>query len=656
MNKHNKTASLLWSPSQEFKENARLTEFQQWLEKEKGLVFADYHELWEWSSTELIAFWESVWQFFKVQAHTPYDKVLESTEMPDAQWFTGASLNYAEHVFRKASPDRPAILFQSERQALRPVSWSTLEDQTAKLANWLRAQGVEKGDRVAAFLPNIPEATIAFLATCSIGAVWSSCSPDFGADSVVDRFQQIEPKVLFVVDGYQYNGKPYDKTATIRQLEQDLPSLKKIVLLPYLDPQAAADHLEKGVLWETTQKGAKPDLRFEAVAFDHPIWVLYSSGTTGRPKAITHGHGGMLLEHLKYLALNNDLHAGERFFWFSTTGWMMWNIVQGALLHGATAVLYDGSPAYPDLNVLWELCQKAGIHHFGTSAPYLVACMKKDLRPGNTFDLSPLRSIGSTGAPLPPEAFDYVYDDIKKDLWLCSMSGGTDVCSAFVGGCPTLPVYQGEIQCRSLGCALYAFDEDGKTVENEVGEMVITAPMPNMPIYFWGDPDHERYQSSYFDHYPGIWRHGDWVIITPRKGLVILGRSDATLNRHGIRIGTAEIYRSLNKISEIKDSLIVNLELEGGRHYMPLFVMLNEGQHLTDALKARINAQIRTDYSPRHVPDDIIAVQDIPYTISGKKLEAPVKKILMGMPVQKAANPDAMRNPESLAFFINFSF
>ncbi|MCB0571716.1 MAG: acetoacetate--CoA ligase [Phaeodactylibacter sp.] len=651
----NDTPKLLWAPAPDFTRNSRLQHFLSWLAEEKGLRFDNYADAWAWSVADIPGFWESAWQYFDIQAHSPYEAVLSGGPMPVYRWFEGSTLNYAEHIFRQKNAERPAILFQSERHALSELSWQELERDVARMAAFLKSEGVEKGDRVVAFMPNIPEATVAFLAACSIGAVWSSCSPDFGLNSVVDRFQQIEPKVLFAVDGYQYGGKPFDKTQVVLEICQQLPALKKVVLLPYLDEKASAGSLPSGISWREAMKTPAVALAFEPVPFSHPIWVLYSSGTTGIPKAITHSHGGVLLEHLKYLAFHNDVHPGERFFWFSTTGWMMWNFVQASLLVGATIVLYDGSPAYPSLDVLWQFAQDARISHFGASAPYLLACMKAGIEPGKSFGLSSLRSIGSTGAPLPPEAFDYVYEQIKSDLWLCSMSGGTDVCTAFVGGCPLEPVYEGEIQCRGLGCALYAFDDDGREVIDEVGEMVVTQPMPSMPIYFWGDPDGQKYLGSYFEMYPGIWRHGDWVRITSRGSLVILGRSDATLNRQGIRIGTAEIYRALGYIPEVKDSLIVNLELSGGRHYMPLFVLMDEGQELTESVRGQIRQVLRSEYSPRHVPDEIIEVPDIPYTISGKKLEAPVKKILLGFPIHKAANPDSMRNPGSLDFFVAFA-
>lgn len=649
----NNIPPVLWTPSASFRENARMADYMQWLKKNKGLTFNDYSSLWQWSADRVEDFWESIWEYFEVICHSPYQSVLEGREMPGHQWFKGSTLNYAEHVFRNRTDEYPAIIFQSERQPLVEIGWGEMERQVASLRAYLQSAGVKKGDRIVAFLPNIPEATYAFLATCSLGAIWSSCSPDFGASSVLDRFTQIEPKVLIAVDGYQYGGKPFDKTAVVKELVEKLPTLERVILLPYLNAEAQASDIPKAVSWQDTFRADAPGLAFEPVPFEHPIWVLYSSGTTGIPKAITHSQGGVLMEHLKYLAFHNDVHPGERFFWFSTTGWMMWNFVQASFLMGATIVLYDGSPGYPTLNVLWEFAEKARIHHFGTSAPYLVACMRQDIHPGKDNDLSALRSIGSTGSPLPPEAFAWVYENVKKDLWLCSMAGGTDVCTAFIGGCPLEPVYQGEIQCRSLGCALYSWDDEGNPLLDEVGEMVITRPMPSMPVFFWNDPAGERYRSSYFEDYKGVWRHGDWVKVTPRGSLVITGRSDATLNRQGVRIGTAEIYRVIDTFPEIKDSLIVNLELPNGDHYMPLFVLMEPGHELTDDLIKGIASALRSQCSPRHVPDKVIAAPDIPYTISGKKMEAPVKKILLGIPVEKAANRDSMRNPEALEFYVS---
>ena len=653
MNKN--TPEQLWKPSPDFIKNSNLAHYMEWLLVKRGLKFSDYSELWKWSVDYLEDFWESIWQYFEVRSFSPYTKVLSAHQMPGAKWFEGSTLNYAEHIFLQQNEHYPALIFKSEQTDMIEISWKALHTQVASLRKWLTDQGVSKGDTVVAYLPNIPEATVAFLATCSLGAIWSSCSPDFGVKSVVDRFLQIEPKILFTVDGYQYGGKPFDRSAEVKELIAHLPSLEQVVMLPYRDKETNISHFPKAVSWAGTQREPEAPLLFEAVPFEHPIWVLYSSGTTGIPKAITHSQGGVLLEHLKYLYLQNDVKKGERFFWFATTGWMMWNFVQASLLAGATAVLYDGSPGYPDLNGLWAFSAAAGINHFGTSAPFLVACMKKGINPGKLNDLSELRSIGSTGAPLPPEAFDYVYKKIKKDLWLCSMSGGTDVCTAFVGSNPLDPVFTGEIQCRGLGCSLYSWDESGQEILNEVGEMVITKPMPSMPVFFWNDEGDKRYLSSYFEDYKGVWRHGDWVRITDRGSLVIYGRSDATLNRQGVRIGTSEIYSGVNKIEEIQDSIIVNLELSGGRHFMPLFVVLEPGEKLDGTLVNKIKTQLKNEYSPRHVPDEIIEIKEIPFTISGKKLEAPVKKILLGMDVGKAANQDAMRNPESLNFFIEYA-
>jgi acetoacetyl-CoA synthetase len=644
--------AILWQPDETTRRQAHLSRYMQWLGEEKKQSFPDYAALWQWSVELPGAFWESVWQYFSVISHSPYQTALSGLDMPGARWFEGATLNYAEHIFRMENDRQPAILFQNERTPLTGISWAALKRQTAAVAHFLREAGVQPGDRVAAYLPNSTHAMVAVLATMSIGAVWSSCSPDFGANSVADRFVQIAPKVLLTVDGYAYGGKSFDKRETVREICGLLPSLQKVVFIPYLDENARPDDLPNAVLWDDILQ-TDQELTFAAVPFDHPIWILYSSGTTGIPKAITHSHGGNLLEHLKYLHFHNDIHPGERFFWYSTTGWMMWNFTLASLLAGATIVLYDGSPGYPSLNVLWELAEKARITHYGTSAPFLVSCMKAGLSPKNTFDLSALRSIGSTGSPLPPEAFAWVYEHLKNDVWLSSMAGGTDVCTAWVGGNPLLPVYQGEIQCRCLGCAMESWDEAGRPVPpGEVGEMVVTKPMPSMPVFFWNDPDGSRYRSSYFEDYPGVWRHGDWLCITPRDTLVILGRSDATLNRQGVRIGTAEIYRALDKIPEIRDALIVNLERPDGSDWMPLFVALQPGAALDDALKTRINKTLRSEYSPRHVPDEIMEVPDIPYTISGKKMETPVKKILQGKAPEQAYNRDSMRNPEAMGVFL----
>jgi acetoacetyl-CoA synthetase len=639
----------LWHPTEQFIHQSNLHAFRKWL-AERNIEPGDYESLWEWSVRNPDEFWKSVYDYFKVIDHGAPSSILNGS-MPDCTWFEGSKVNYAEHIFRNATDAYPAILFASERHPLKEISWKKMGHQVSCLQRYFIAKGIRAGDRIAAYVPNIPEATCSFLAAASVGAVWSSCSPDFGPESVIDRFSQIEPKVLICVDGYQYGGKQFDKIPVIKQILDSIPSIKHVILIPYLSTEIQAEVLPNAELMPVICHGEGGMLEFEPVPFEHPLWVLYSSGTTGIPKAITHGHGGMLLEHLKYLAFHNDVHPGERFFWFTTTGWMMWNFVQGALLHGASIVLYDGSPGYPDLNVLWKLAQDAGIQHFGTSAPFLVACMKANLDPHSICDLSRLRSVSSTGAPLPAEAFDWVYDHVHHHLWLCSMSGGTDVCTAFVGGCPEKDVIRGEIQCRGLGCDLHAFNAKGDSVIEEVGEMVITTPMPCMPVYFWNDPGKERYRKSYFSAFPNVWHHGDWVYITRNGGLIISGRSDTTLNRQGIRIGTAEIYRALNDIEEVEDSLIVHLDHKG-QDLMPLFVVLKKGLSLSDELKTRIRTTLRNKCSPRHVPDEIFQVQEIPYTLSGKKMEAPVKKVLSGESIENIASRDAMRNPSALDAFV----
>jgi len=482
----------LWEGNDAFKQNSHLNNYQNWLLKHHNLKFSNYHELWKWSVDNIEDFWESVWNYFKITSNSPYKRVL-SGAMPDCKWFEGATLNYAEHIFRNYKANETAIYFGNEAGAYQEISWEELKQKVASMAVYLRSVGVESGDRVVAFLPNIPEATISFLAVNSIGAIWSSTSPDFGTESVVDRFAQIKPKVLIAVDGYNYNGKPYDKTNIVKSIVNELPTLEKVIIHPYLNAKALDNFYEDSININSVFENQSSELIFEPVDFSHPIWVLYSSGTTGLPKAIVHSHGGILLEHLKYMAFHNDVHKGEKYFWFSTTGWMMWNFVQGALLMGASIVLYDGSPTYPDFEALWAFSDKVGVNHFGTSAPYLVASMKKNIQPKGKYNLSSIRSISSTGAPLPFEAFEYVYKNIKDDVWLCSMAGGTDVCTAFVGGTPSYAVHAGEIQCRALGVSLYAYDDNEQHVEDELGEMVIDKPMPSMPIYFWNDADNNSF-------------------------------------------------------------------------------------------------------------------------------------------------------------------
>jgi acetoacetyl-CoA synthetase len=644
----------LWEPSEEFKENANISRYMEWLEREKDLSFDDYGELWEWSVNELEEFWASIWEYFEVQASKPYERVLGSHEMPGTKWFEGAELNYAEHVFHNAGErlDEPAVMQQSELRPLSELSWRELQEQVGALAAGLKDLGVERGDRVVAYLPNLPEAIVAFLACASLGAVWSSCSPDFGVRSVVDRFAQIEPKVLFAVDGYRYGGKDHDRIEVVARLQDEIPTLEKTVVLPYLNEEPETGGLENVVLWDDLLSGHEGiELEFEQVPFDHPLWVLYSSGTTGLPKAIVQGHGGILLEHLKKIHLHINLSSDDRFFWFTTTGWMMWNVMVSGLLAGSTVLTYDGNPGYPDMNVLWEFAGETGMTCFGTSAGYLTSCMKAGIEPGRDYDLSVLESIGSTGSPLPPEGFDWVYENVKDDVWLFSTSGGTDLCTAFVGGCPLLPVRSGELQCRSLGAKVEAFDEEGNSLVDEVGELVITEPMSSMPLYLWNDPDGERYRESYFDVYPGVWRHGDWIKVKPDGSAVIYGRSDSTINRGGVRMGTAEIYRAVDRVEEVQDSLVVDIQKQDGGAIMPLFVVLEEGVELDEDLEDRIKKSIRENASPRHVPNEILAVHDVPRTLNGKKLEVPVKKILSGKSPEEAASRDSLSNPESLDDF-----
>ncbi len=646
--------TLLWEPSEELKENSNIAHYMQWLEETKGLSFESYEELWEWSVADLEEFWASIWEYFEVQASKPYTEVLVSRQMPRAEWFPGAELNYAEHVFRHANarPDEPAIMHQSEVRDLGTVTWQELHNRVAALTAGLSLLGVERGDRVVAYMPNTPEALVAFLATASLGATWSSCSPDFGAESIVDRFAQIEPKVLITVDGYRYGGKDFDRTETVARLQSEMPSLQKTVLVPYLNEEPDTSGLDNVVLWnELISENEGTELQFEQVPFDHPLWVLYSSGTTGLPKALVHGHGGVLLEHLKKLSLHMDVREGNPFFWFTTTGWMMWNVVASSLLVGGTALLYDGSPGYPDMNTLWEFAEKTGMTCFGTSASYLTGCKDAGIEPGKGYDLSALRATGSTGSPLPPEGFEWVYEHVGNEVWLFSTSGGTDLCTAFVGGVPLLPVHTGELQCRSLGASVHAFDEEGLPVVEDVGELVITEPMPSMPLFLWGDESGERYEESYFEMYPGVWRHGDWIKITERGSAVIYGRSDSTINRGGIRMGTAEIYRAVAAVPQVQESLVVDVPKEEGESVMPLFVVLEEGAELTDDLKKEISTSIRENCSPRHVPNYIYEIEEIPQTLNGKKLEVPVKKILAGEPANEAASKDSLSNPDSLDYF-----
>jgi acetoacetyl-CoA synthetase len=638
---------LLWEPSAERVERATLTRYRRWLERERGLGFDDYAALWQWSVDDLDGFWSSIVEFFGVQFSEAGSTVLGERSMPGAQWFPGAKTSFAEHVFRGKDDDEVAIRHASELRPLGSWTWGALRSATAAIASGLRELGVQEGDRVVAYMPNIPETVAAFLACASIGAVWSSAAPEFGARSVIDRFAQVEPKVLLAIDGYRYGGKDYDRGAMVERIAAEIPSLQRTIRLGYLD----------GTGWEPGFLGRLEgsELTFAQLPFDHPLWVLYSSGTTGLPKPIVHGQGGILLEQVKKMNLHLDAQAGDRVFWFSTTGWMMWNFLVGVLLTEASIVLYDGNPGHPDLDVLWDLAADAGITTFGTSAAFIASCMKGSVSPTVGRDLSALHAVGSTGSPLAPEGFRWIYDQLGEETWLFSTSGGTDLCTAFVGGVPILPVYLGELQARSLGASIEAWDLDGNSLVDEVGELVITEPMPSMPVFFWGDEDGARLQDSYFSMYPGIWRHGDWIEITSRGTAVIYGRSDSTINRGGVRMGTSEIYSAVLALPEVVDALVLDLPREGTDGWMPLFVVLREGESLDDSLVKEIRTRVREDCSPRHVPNEVRQIPAVPRTLSGKILEVPVKRILTGTPPEEAASRESLANPEALDYFVELA-
>ncbi|MCG8922068.1 acetoacetate--CoA ligase [Lentzea sp. CC55] len=639
---------LLWRPDPT-RDNG-MTAFRTWLRSERGHDFPDYESLWEWSVSDLEGFWGAVASYFDVRFHSAPERVLGSADMPGARWFPGSTLNYAEHALRRGADDDLAVIFHREDGIASSLTFGALRLRVAAFRAALAAQGVSQGDRVVALVPNAPEALIAFLAAASLGATWSSCSPDFGARAVADRFTQIEPVVFVAVSGYVYNGRSFDCRPVVEEIRSQLPGLRATVLIDYLDNGATLpDTLSFSELL-AAHEGAP--LEFTPVPFDHPLWVLYSSGTTGLPKGIVQGHGGIVLEHLKMLGLHSDLGPGDRFFWFTTTGWMMWNYLVGALMVGTTIVLYDGSPAYPSLNALWHLAEQHRVTYFGTSAPYVQSCLKEGLEPSSTYDLTGLRVVGSTGAPLTPEGFRWIASAVGDDVQIASVSGGTDLCTAFVAASPDRPVWLGELSCRALGAAVHAYDEAGRALEDEVGELVITKPMPSMPVFFWGDDDGSRLRDAYFDTYPGIWRHGDWIRITPRGSAVIYGRSDSTLNRGGVRMGTSEFYRVVEGVDGVVDSLVIDTSgvTEGE---LLCFVVL-DGVSLAD-VEPLLRSELRSSLSPRHVPNRFVAVAEIPRTLNGKKCEVPVKKILAGADPDKAVSRGALRNPESLRPFLELA-
>jgi len=655
----------IWRPSAERVERAGITRYLRWLKDNRDLQFPDYESLWRWSVDRIEDFWASIWEFAGVRAHQPYRRVLDKRVMPGARWFEGATLNYAEHALAHVGQgEKPALIFHSELRQRTVVSWTQLAQKVGALTATLGELGIRPQDRVVSFMPNIPESVIALLAAASRGAIWSSCSPDMGPASVLDRFRQIEPRVLFAVDGYRYGGKDYDRRDVVRELVAQLPSVETVIFVPYLHPDAMLElqcgdgrHVNVMRISDALARDAAPE--FLPVPFDHPLWIVYSSGTTGMPKPIVHGHGGTVIENLKGLALHLDVTDTDCFFWFSSTSWIMWNLLVSSLLSGCRVVQFDGNPGHPDPGTLWKLAQDEGISFFGTSPAFIGLCRKNGFEPAAHFDLSAIRTLGSTGSPLTADAYEWIYRHVNPDIMLASISGGTDPGTAFLGCCPALPVYAGEMQCRGLGVATYAFNDAGEPVYNEVGELVCTEPIPSMPLYFWGDDDGTRYFESYFETWPNVWKHGDWLTLIPRDESVtgiIYGRSDSTINRYGIRMGTSEIYRVVEAIPEVLDSLAVDLEYLGKASFMVLFVVPHgRQQSLSAELAQRIRTVIRTQLSGRYVPDDIVAVSDIPRTISGKKLEVPVKRILLGMPAASAVNRDSMANPDSIDWFVRYA-
>ncbi|MDP6789454.1 MAG: acetoacetate--CoA ligase, partial [Candidatus Marinimicrobia bacterium] len=635
-------AKILWSPNEGRIKSSQMDQFRNYVNDHYGLDLTNYPQLYDWSIDNIPEFWKAWWDFSAIiHSHSPQEIVDDVAKMPGAEWFSGAQLNFAENLLRFRD-DRIAICFKGEGQPLRKMTYAELYSEVARLADALRKAGVEKGDRVAGFMPNMPEAVIAMLAAASIGAVWSSSSPDFGIKGVLDRFTQIEPKILFSANGYFYNGKPFDSLEKLNSILKKLPSVKKVVVVPYSEKDPDISYVRDGILYDDFASGQyAAELTFEQLPFDHPLYIMYSSGTTGLPKSIVHGAGGTLIQHLKELRLHTDLTRDDTIFYFTTTGWMMWNWLVSSLAVGATIVLYDGSPFHPDSGAMWRLAEQLRISIFGTSAKFIAASEAAAEKPLKQYDLKKMRAILSTGSPLIEENFEYVYRDIKKDLQLASISGGTDIISCFALGNPTLPVYRGELQCRGLGMKVDAYDAEGTSVRNEKGELVCTAAFPSMPVYFWNDEDGSKYHNAYFNRYPNIWHHGDYIEINDHGGVKIFGRSDATLNPGGVRIGTAEIYRVVENLPEIADSLVVGQDWEDDERVI-LFVKLNDNSDLTEDLRKSIKSSIRTNCSPRHVPSKILPIADIPYTINLKKVEIAVRKMIHG---EEVKNKDALANP-----------
>jgi acetoacetyl-CoA synthetase len=643
-------AKLLWTPGEEQIKNSNMYQFMNVINNKYHQDFSEFTPLYEWSIENIADFWETFWQFADIIASKPYDQVIDDvTKMPGARWFSGARLNFAQNLLRFRD-DKTALIFKGEGQPSTKMTYAELYDEVARLAQSLKAAGIEAGDRVVGFMPNMPATIVAMLAATSLGATWSSCSPDFGIKGVLDRFGQIQPKILFTADGYFFKGKKMDSLARIADILKKLPSIEKVVVVPYTDQNADISMVPNAVHYKDFRSSeSKREIEFEQLPFDHPLYVMYSSGTTGLPKCMVQSAGGILIHHLKELMLHTDLKRADTIFYFTTCGWMMWNWLTSSLAVGATLVLFDGNPFHPHPGALWEMAQDEKVTVFGTSAGYIAALVNADVKPGKTYDLGALRAVLSTGSPLSIEGFEYVYNEVKADLQLASIAGGTDLNGCFALGNPMGPVYAGELQCRGLAMDVRAFDEMGNEIIDQQGELVCCKPFPSMPIYFWDDPDGRKYNDAYFDVYPNIWRHGDFVIVTERGGVVMLGRSDATLNPGGVRIGTAEIYRQLEQLPEIDDSVVIGQNWKNDVRVI-LFVKLAPGYELTDALKAKIKQTIRTNASPRHVPAKILSTPEVPYTLNMKKVELAVKKIIEGRTV---LNRDALGNPEALDYYAN---